>query len=191
MRFLSPTLKELIDIFASLGIPYAVMGGLAVRAYGVPRPTFDIDLTIALERDRLATLFNELKTSGYQVPEPYELGWVDEIRGLKLVKLKRYLGEHSIDIDLFLAETPFQKRIMDRRVASLVEDKTVWLVSPEDLVLLKLVAGRPRDLSDVYDVLFMQHRLDVDYMKEWATRLGISRELVNCLSEFPETYENN
>jgi hypothetical protein len=53
----------------------------------------------------------------------------------------------------------------------------VWLVSPEDLILLKLLANRPRDIADIGDVFFMQGQLDVTYMKKWAQRLGVADRL--------------
>jgi arylsulfatase A-like enzyme len=33
------------------------MGGIAVRAYGIPRPTYDLDFTLALPRERLHELY--------------------------------------------------------------------------------------------------------------------------------------
>ena len=51
------------------------------------------------------------------------------------------------------------------------------LVSPEDLVLLKLLAGRPKDFVDVGDILFIQGQLDQEYLHRWATQLGISSAL--------------
>jgi ABC-type multidrug transport system fused ATPase/permease subunit len=55
-------------------------------------------------------------------------------------------------------------------------------VSPEDLILLKLIAARPRDLVDVGDVLFIQGSLDEDYMRCWAARLHVLAELEKALA---------
>jgi hypothetical protein len=159
------------------------MGGIAVRAYAVPRPTYDIDLTITIDRKHLPQLFKQLKKFDYSIPELYETGWVDEVKGLKLLKLRRYLREESLDVDLFLAETDFQSEVMNRRGEVEAEGKTIWLVSPEDLVLMKLLAARPRDLVDVSDILFMQGQLDLRYMRGWAGQLGISAELESKLAE--------
>lgn len=44
--------RALRDIAAELdrmSVPYAVMGGLAVRVYGIPRATYDVDLTVSSE----------------------------------------------------------------------------------------------------------------------------------------------
>ena len=67
------------------------------------------------------------------------------------------------------------------------ENLQVAVVSPEDLIVLKVLAGRPRDAIDVQDVLFMQGELDRDYMKHWAARLGVLENLEIALGKFDET----
>jgi len=69
-----------------LWLRYAVMGGMAVRVYGIPRPTHDIDFTVAVPRDRLPELYAAVQALGYMVPEPYLQGWVDQVAGMPLVK---------------------------------------------------------------------------------------------------------
>jgi hypothetical protein len=184
MTNLKETLFSLIELLDSLSIPYAVMGGVAVRAYGVPRPTYDIDLTLVVSREDLPGLFEHLKDSNYSIPEAYESGWVDDLKGLKLLKLVRYMNDKTLDVDLFLSETEYQAEVMKRRCRAEAEGRVIWLVSPEDLVLLKLLAGRPRDIGDVTDVLFMQGQMDVEYMRRWAVELGIEIDLERALSEF-------
>ena len=118
MKDLSPTLFGLASLLERMSIKYAVMGGLAVRAYAIPRSTEDIDFTLSLDRSRLLEFYSELEASDYSIPEPYRAGWVDQLSEaapLTLVKLKRYVGSHSIDVDLFLAETPFQDEVLHRR----------------------------------------------------------------------------
>jgi hypothetical protein len=56
---------------------------------------------------------------------------------MHLVKLRRYIGEHSVDVDLLLMESNFQDEIMNRRLMAEVEQRQLWIASPEDLILLK------------------------------------------------------
>jgi hypothetical protein len=45
------------------------MGGFAVRSYGIPRPTYDVDFTIQIERNELQSLYLELKEQGGEIAE--------------------------------------------------------------------------------------------------------------------------
>jgi hypothetical protein len=50
MKGLDAVTSELVALFETEGIVYAVMGGLAVTIYALPRPTYDVDFTISLPR---------------------------------------------------------------------------------------------------------------------------------------------
>ena len=130
-------------------------------------------------------LTRSLEELGYSVPEAYATGWVDEVAGMPLVKFRVYLDEDGIDVDVFIAESPFQNELLARRHAEDLDEAAINLVSPEDLILLKLIASRPRDIADVYDILFIQVKLDTDYMRRWATKLGILEKLDEVLSGPP------
>lgn len=43
MTDLTAVIHELIGLFDRFRLPCAIMGGIAVRAHGLPRPTFDVD----------------------------------------------------------------------------------------------------------------------------------------------------
>jgi hypothetical protein len=168
--------------FETRGLTFAIMGGIAVRAYGIPRATYDVDVVVAAPRTELPALFAAIRERGYTVPEVYDSGWVDTVAGMPLVKFRLYLQGRGIDIDVFLAESQFLKSVLSRRRREMVDDLGVWLVSPEDLILLKLIASRPRDIADVGDVLFTSGQLDEPYMREWADRLGIRNRLDHALA---------
>jgi hypothetical protein len=184
MNDLESSLFAITAILDREGYPYAVMGGLAVRVHSIPRPTYDVDLTISIDRHDLPQLFASLVGLGCSIPEAYLRGWVDEVAGMPLVKLRTYMSPTSgVDIDIFLAETNFQKSCIARRVQIVVNEKCLWVVTPEDLILLKLLASRPRDLLDVADILFTQGQLDESYMRRWASELTISARLESVLND--------
>jgi hypothetical protein len=45
MKDLTSALKEIAHVFELLSAKYVVMGGMAVRIHGIPRPTYDVDFT--------------------------------------------------------------------------------------------------------------------------------------------------
>jgi len=51
---LRQAVQDFVRLFDSQGIPYAILGDLAARAHGIPRPTWDVDFTVDVERARLA-----------------------------------------------------------------------------------------------------------------------------------------
>lgn len=186
MSQLEQTLFTVAALLDKRGDEYAVMGGLAVRMHSIPRPTYDVDLIIAVEREDLPSLFDSLEKLGHTIPESYRRGWVDQVAGMPLVKVRTYISaDKGIDVDFFLAETEFQKSLIQRRMKVEIEEgtKQLWVVTPEDLLLLKLLASRRRDLIDVGDILFMQGQLDEAYMRLWAERLEISDRLEAALAE--------
>jgi len=72
---------------------------------------------------------------------------------------------------------------MKRRSRLDAEGKMLWVVSPEDLVLFKLLANRPRDWGDITDILYIQCSMDDTYMRHWAHELGVAARLAKALSE--------
>ena len=89
MRDLAQALRDFVGLFEGMGIPYVVMGGIAVRIYGIPRATHDIDITLALDRKRLPDLYEAVRALGYTVPEEYASGWVDQVAGMSLEEVAR------------------------------------------------------------------------------------------------------
>ena len=51
------------------------------------------------------------------------------------------------------------------------------MITPEDLVLFKLVAWRPKDQGHLIDLLLVVGPLDDTYLATWADRLGVRDRL--------------
>ena len=141
-------------------------------------------MSIALERERLPELLDELRKHDFEIPEAYEKGWVDRLREMPLLKVRRNIRHESLDADLFLVETKFLSEVMSRRSWLDADGAELWVVSPEDLILFKLLADRPRDWGDIADVFFIQGTLDQQYMRRWANSLGVREKLEKAISEY-------
>lgn len=175
--------REIVAFFDRLNIPHAIMGGMAVRLYAIPRPTFDVDFTVSIPRESLSALYAAAEQMGLVVPPEQLSGWVDSVHGLPVVKLQWYVGTQPIDVDLFIAESPFQRELLNRRQRHSGEGWEAWFVTPEDLILLKLLADRPKDRIDIADILFVQGTLDESYLRTWAAKIGVSERLDDLLGQ--------
>ena len=179
-------LRDLVGLLEEIGLPYAVMGGWAVRAHGLPRPTYDVDITVAFAREDLPSLFKRIDALGYDVGDQYVGGWLDAVADMPLFKASTFIEGRTLVADIFVAENEFQRSLIARRVRTEVDGLPAWLVTPEDLIVLKLVADRVRDRADVLDVLIMNPKLDQAYIESWAERLGVTQKWLAALKEFQQ-----
>ncbi len=69
------------------------------------------------------------------------------------MKVQRFEERHVWDVDLFLVTTPYQRAAFARRRQVLFLGADRWMITPEDLILHKLLANRRKDLLDVEEIL--------------------------------------
>lgn len=119
------------------------------------------------------------------MPDQFLGGWVNRVADMPLVKFRLNIDGHGLDIDVFLAESPYQEEIMRRRRLRELQGRQISVVSAEDLVLLKLIAARPRDLGDIDNVLLAKPGIDEDYIRRWAVPLGVAEKLEELLANRP------
>lgn len=180
---LQSLLEDLIDIFDTGGIEYMVMGGIAVRFWGIPRPTFDLDFTLASAPEDIPSLCGLLSQEGFSVSPAYRDGFVDELKGMRKMNVVKYLDGKETGVDLFLVTTTYQQTAFDRRTKRAINAREAWMISLEDLILHKMIAGRNRDLADVNDMLLLNPTPDLAYLRMWAPELGVSDALEERLSQ--------
>lgn len=168
-KILLEVLRKIITVFKKSKTKIVFMGGIATSVFGRPRATYDVDGFILIEKSDLAGLLSRLAKAGFKhdKKQPFK-----SIRGMSFItliysKLKTY-------VDLFIASSEFHRNILERARSVKVDGLKVPLVSPEDLVLLKLVSGRERDLEDVREILAENKgKIDFPYLKKWAKALEV------------------
>ncbi len=140
---------------------FCFIGGLAVQSWGEPRLTRDIDVSLLTgfggeERDVDLLL-------GAYAPR------IEDARPFALahrVLLLRSQG--GIGIDVSLAALPYEQLVIDRAVlVDLLPGKRLLLCSPEDLMIMKVFAGRETDVRDARSIAVRQgaDQLDWHYME--------------------------
>lgn len=176
---------RLVHLLDNEGIPYFVMGGLAVPIWGVPRATYDVDFTVHVDEERLRRLLDRAAAAGFEVAPPFLKGFRDVLKGMEKLTLAWWTGEgRRIDADVFLVTTPYQRAAFDRRRrAELGPGQTLWVIAPADLIIHKLLAGRAKDMADVQNVLAIQGVSDPEYLRRWACELGVEARLDQALTE--------
>jgi Nucleotidyl transferase AbiEii toxin, Type IV TA system len=155
------TLRALDEALAARKTPMAIIGGIAMNANGVARFTADIDATIPGADLDLAALAKTLKAHGLVPRVPDAVRFARENQVLLL--------EHratGLEVDLSLAWISFELEAIERAKSVLFGDTRIRAVRPEDLAIYKLIANRPRDLTDVESLLLLHgKRMDLQRVR--------------------------
>lgn len=180
-------LRQFTAFLAGRKIAWALLGGIAVRVLAMPRNTFDVDLIIAVEDGDVGTVASAADEAGFDVDDAFRRGYCDQLAGQSKFHVHAQIGTRLVRIDVFVLGSEFERCVFQRRTSHETELGTLWIVSPEDLMLLKLLADRPRDRADVADLLLVIGALDMDYVRAWANRLGITDRLDGALRDAGRT----
>ena len=160
---LRPALEALSRALAALDSPAMLIGGLAVIARGVPRLTIDIDAVIHAEGLDVDRLWAVLRDSGLEA----RVSDAAEIARERLVLLLRHLPS-GVTVDLSLGWLQFERDAMERATTVDLDGVLVPVAIPEDLVVLKAVAWRAIDRSDITE-LIVRHHAHMDFQRVRAT----------------------
>jgi predicted nucleotidyltransferase len=164
---LERTLFSTVEVLEALGIPYAVVGGLAVGAWGVSRSTRDVDLYAELPPRERALLEEALVARGFDVPAMEA--------ELETFGVFRSRSAEGVFVDIFSAVGPLGEAVLARRVEMSVAGRSLWMITSEDLAVLKAFSDRPRDFEDLVKLsAVVGPTFEVQYVEDWARRLDES-----------------
>ena len=175
--------RQISELLATRGTCHAFIGGLAANVWSIPAPTYDIDLCADLAPEAVPALVRELDDAGFVPPAT---SWLETIGQAKFREFRIHwpFQQGLRAADIFLAGDPFQRSALARRRSvELAEGFRADVVTPEDLVLYKLVAWRHKDRAAIERLLAVQTSLDQEYLREWADHLDVRVRLREALSD--------
>lgn len=165
-------LKKLFPILETHNIPYILIGGYAAAIWGNVRATKDIDFLLKIPGSEIQTLIESLERNGFQIE--YRRGSIgDPVQGV--IRLKILLNGEMESIELILGIKRMPEDIFQRSETITLDDIEIPVISPEDLIILKLMAGGPIDLQDArYIKQIMTESLDFGYLDKELSRRKLS-----------------
>ena len=178
------TAVEIASFLDELEIPYAVIGGLAVQYWGEPRTTMDVDIVVLVSPDRTEAF---LKAAVRRFKPRLQ----DAVSFAQTNRMLLLSDADGAPVDISLGIPGYEEEVLRRAVTvTLPDNRVVRLISPEDLIVHKCIAGRPRDKEDVERVLVRQ-RLSVDtgYIRQWLGEFADLMEDHDVISIFESALE--
>lgn len=125
-------------------IEWALAGGLAMHLYGSPRLTKDVDI---------------IASKNLSLTPQHRLGFGGSSYTLQI-------GRYSVQVDWIVRSDGYQKYYWAALKEAIELSNGLRLVTPEWLVILKLVAGRQKDLDDIVFLLRQAQTVDRPTVKQ-------------------------
>jgi len=137
------TLAALKRGLAGIGRGWYLFGAQAALVYGSSRLTSDIDVTLVGSHIDVHALIGRLETVGLDIAEDVAESMVAETSVLPVVH-----RIHHVPVDIVLGGPGLEELFLEHAEVHQIGPVGVRVAAPEHLVLMKLLAGRDKDLED-------------------------------------------
>lgn len=159
-------LQLITEKLDEINIPYMLSGSMAMNVYTVPRMTRDIDIVVALLEQHIPLLANEFNDGFYFYPE----GVLEEIGREGMFNIIHHKSGLKVDF-IIRKSSPFHLEEFKRRVKNYDYGFNLYLVTPEDLIISKLIwvqlITSDTQLRDIQNLLRLP-TIDLDYINKWV-----------------------
>lgn len=164
-------LKNICEQFEEKKIEYMLSGSIAMSIYAVPRFTRDVDIVINLkkeEAEKFISIFSDKfylnqKTVIEETVKKGMFNVIDQTSGYKIDFIVKKNNE-------------FRDEEFKRRRYEKIFDFHAWIVSPEDLILSKLIwIQKSQSDTQINDIrsLLRNTSIDKNYILAWCKKLKI------------------
>lgn len=168
--FLEPleAVQKLLKICNNQGV---VIGGIASSLLGKTRFTADVDVMILLKNDDIKKILEYCESIGLisRIANAFEFAQKNRMI------LLRQVGS-GINIDVSMGLLPFDYEVVDRKIEKIIGNLSIQLPSPEDLIIMKAVAHRVRDMEDIKGIVESTKQLDKQRIKYWLQQFSQALE---------------
>ena len=141
-------LSALSEALSEIRAEWYLFGAQAAVVWGRPRLTADIDVTVRLEPDEPERLVRAIEARGFVLRVSDAAGFVHLTRVFPFLHVAS-----GMPLDIVLAGPGLEDLFLARARRVTMGGVEVPVISPEDLIATKILAGRPKDIEDVRGIL--------------------------------------
>lgn len=176
-------LHNLLAKFDNRGV---IIGGIAVGFLGRPRFTQDIDAVVLLSIKNINHFLDAARIENIQP----RIKNAEEFARKNRVLLLQHVPT-EINIDISLGALPFEEEMVDRGTVKSTGTISVRLPTPEDLVIMKAVAHRPKDLEDIRTIVDKYPHLDRARIQQWVKSFAEALEMPGLWPQIKAILDGN
>lgn len=165
-------LRILIQFFDKNNIPYMLSGSMAMSTYTGPRYTRDFDFIVHLKLSDVSLLTNYFKEGYYYDEESIS----DAIKTKGMFNIIDHKSNYKADF-VILKDEPYRQEEFRRRLHIDFLDLKIYCVSPEDLLLSKLIwIQQLQSALQKEDIMLLSEKkgMDWNYIRHWIDTLKLN-----------------
>lgn len=146
--------EGLLKLLNENNVDFVIIGATAFPVYGYARATLDIDLFVRPELENIKRLKKALMEFGYDLTDIS----YDDLLNNKLL-IRQYIV--VTDIHPFVKGVTFEE-VWKNKIKSKFGKTEVFFPALDDIIKMKLAAGRNKDLEDLKFLKKIKERKDKD-----------------------------
>ena len=172
-------LADLMQWLDAANIPSMVIGGVAASVLGQPRLTQDIDALAILPEAEWAAAVATAASHGIlpRIESP-----LDFARRSRVLLMRH--SASGINIDVTFGGLSFEQAAVDNSKIHNIGGLHVRLPRVEELLIMKAVARRPKDLQDIAGLLAAHPEADVATVRQWVSEFATAMSMSDMLDDF-------
>jgi len=175
------TIEAIQRLFAKFDNRGVIIGGIAVGFLGRPRLTEDVDAMFLLSTQDIPKFLEAAKNENIEPRIPNADGFA---RKNRVLLLQHIPTETKIDISLGIL--PFEEEVIERGIVQSTSTLSIRLPTPEDLIIMKAIAHRPKDLEDIRTIVDKNPKLDISRIEKWVGQFAEILEMPSLWDDIVE-----
>lgn len=176
-------IQALTRWFEAEDVQYTVIGGLAVALVAQPRVTQDIDVAIWLGERDWAEFLKAGRAFGFTARLSDALEFAQRSRVLLLQYQAAAHPDSITNLDISLAAMPFEQEMIARAQQIMIDTLRLAVATPEDLIIMKAIPRRPKDIVDIESILNTHPELDRGRIRFWVAQFAEILERPEILTD--------
>jgi len=171
-------LRDLVAWLQGKRVPGVIIGGVAASILGRPRVTHDVDALVLVDEENWEDFLISGKKFRFVPRLTDALTFARKSRVL-LVRHK----PSGIDVDIIFGSLPFEKKAIRQVVWVNVKGIRLPLPRPEDLIIMKAIAHRARDLADIESIRDTHSKLNLQRIRRWVGEFSTAINIPEILDD--------
>jgi hypothetical protein len=164
--------QKITDVLNEYNIPYMLSGSVAMSIYIVPRATRDFDFIVHLEQEHVDRFVEKFKDGYYCDKDAVQ----DAVKRHGMFNIIDHTSGFKADF-VVLKNEAFRKEEFSRKKKMDFFGKSIYVVSPEDLLISKLIwiqeLQSSLQMEDIKNLTAIDN-LDWAYINIWINKLKLN-----------------